>query len=151
MQEAGYSEMCALKPKFWLQTSSLIGLGEVIISPCLCDLHCMSHHRKPCFLETSYQQQWSGVNATVGLKSAFLLKIFSSNEQPRSTYLPSVNFSVAAHCSLPFHVHDYVIWKNTWLVMSNPYISVSWLFCENREVFVEHREEFVASTDIMTR
>lgn len=66
--------MCALKPKFWLQTSSLIGLGEVIISPCLCDLHCMSHHRKPCFLEASYQKQWSEVNATVGPKSAFLLK-----------------------------------------------------------------------------
>lgn len=78
--------MCALKPKFWLQTSSVTGLGAVVISPCLCDLHCMSHHRKPCFLEAllptavNWSKRDRGAQERISVKAA---SAPTSNHNPR--------------------------------------------------------------------
>lgn len=78
--------MWALNPTFWLQTSSVTGLGAAVISPCLCHLHCVSHHWKPCFLEATLPAAviWSrrdrGAQERISVRAA---SAPTSNHNPR--------------------------------------------------------------------
>lgn len=154
MQEAGHSKMWALKPTFWLQTSSVTGLGAAVIPPCLCHLHCMSHHRKPCFLEATLPAAviWSrcdrGAQERISVRAA---SAPTSNCNPRiyllwtSQSLPTVPF-----LSTPMIVSFERTRDWLWAILIFLFLEC-FVLGKTAKVFVDQREEFVASTDIMTR